>query len=943
METAIFLKEALPKNGSYCVFASKSSADKRSQQFFDSVDDLIDAAQDLDTKGYDVYFALASFKEANSRKVDNVQSLKSFFLDLDCGPSKDFVSQKEAISQLKTFCTKFNLPRPLMINSGRGVHVYWVLSEAVPLDDWLPVATKLKQLCADNNFLADPAVTADAARVLRVPQTHNYKPDIPAEVDFIGTHLPNLVDFDLFSRSLGNDAIPVPTKRLDGANAVMNAALSNREYRFKDILRKTNQGDGCTQIHNALTNPNEVSEPIWRGVLSVLKACSDGSREKAHKISKGYDGYDPEETDAKWDKLTSDKRYTCARFEEIQPETCLHCPNRGKYRSPLHIGKRVKEATEEEYVVEAPALDLPNTPINTFVIPKYPYPYLRGSNGGVYIRSQDSEGNENEERIYHNDLYVVKRIVDIELGESIVLRLHLPRDGVREFTVPLTSVTSREELRKSMSMHGVAIAKVDKLMEYVTTWVNELQEKEMADKAYRQFGWIDDEATGFVLGNQIILKDEVRFNPPSKTTMSLFPYFQPEGTLDEWRQVIDFYNRPGFQLHQFATCAGFGSALVHFVDDIACAALHIYSKDSGLGKTTAMRAAASIWGDPGELVINQGDTGNSQMNRSEVLHSLPLLIDELTNAKSEALSALALQFTTGKQRNRLVSGGNVERARGESWSLLAITTGNTSFIERIRLKKDNPNAEAQRILEVRAEKLFKGSSDKSETDEFSRALGKCYGHAGPIFVQYVINNVEEVKRLIKEIQIRVDRRAELSSENRFWSVYATMTLAGAVIASQLDLIRFDIPALTNWAIDMLNDNKSRAQDMAVSIEQTLNEYVNEHYDNILRIKSTSDLRKQDGTPMESIILPEAIPRNRLVARYETDINKLYLVPKPLRIWCGEQQINYAAFVHDLTEKLGAKRIKMRLSKGTPLNMPPTDVLVVQFSGAGDEEGSIENV
>jgi hypothetical protein len=603
----------------------------------------------------------------------------------------------------------------------------------------------------------------------------------------------------------------------------------------------------------------------------------------------------------------------------------------------------VKEATEEENTVEAPALDLPNAPINTFVIPKYPFPYIRGTNGGVYIRSQDSEGNENEERIYHNDIYVVKRIVDLELGESVVVRLHLPRDGVREFTLPLTAVTSREELRKSMSMQGVAISKVDKLMEYITTWVNELQEKEVADKAYRQFGWIDDEATGFVLGNQMILKDEVVFNPPSKSTIGMFPAFERQGTLDEWREIIDFYNKPGFELHQFATCAGFGSILMQFIDDIACAALHLYSKESGLGKTTAMKAAASIWGDPAELVINEQDTHNTKMNRSEVLHNLPLLIDELTNAESKALSTLALQFTTGKQRGRLVSGGNSERLRGESWSLLALTTGNTSIIERIRMKKDNPNAEAQRILEVRVEKMFTGSSSKKETDDFSRALGKCYGHAGPVVAQYVMNNLDEVKRIIQEIQIRVDRKAGLSSENRFWSVYVTLTLAGAVIAKELDLIRFDIPELTNWAIQMLLENKAKAQDMAVSIEQTLNEYVNEHIDNILRIKSTSDLRKQDGTTIESIILPEAVPRNKLVARYETDIKKLYLVPKPLRLWCGEQQINYGAFINDLTEKLGAKRMKMRLSKGTQLNMPPTDVIVVQFSEGDDEEGSIENV
>ena len=169
------------------------------------------------------------------------------------------------------------------------------------LDDWLPVAERLKSLCASNKFLADPAVTADAARVLRVPRTHNYKPDVPVQVDFIGSTDSALVDFDAFSLLLGADMIPVPTKRIEGADAMLHAALENQEFRFKRIIERSKDGKGCAQIFNALKEPNNVSEPIWRGMLSVLKACSDGNRERAHAISKGYDGYDPQETDAKWD------------------------------------------------------------------------------------------------------------------------------------------------------------------------------------------------------------------------------------------------------------------------------------------------------------------------------------------------------------------------------------------------------------------------------------------------------------------------------------------------------------------------------------------------------------------------------------------------------------------------------------------------------------------
>ena len=90
-------------------------------------------------------------------------------------------------------------------------------------------------------------------------------------------------------------------------------------------------------------------------------------------------------------------------------------------------------------------------------IPLYPEPYFRGANGGVYIRFKDKDGNIEDKVIYQNDLYVIKRIMDVEVGEAMSMRLHLPQDGIREFTVPLTSVTSKEELRKQLSMHGIAV------------------------------------------------------------------------------------------------------------------------------------------------------------------------------------------------------------------------------------------------------------------------------------------------------------------------------------------------------------------------------------------------------------------------------------------------------------------------------------------------------
>ena len=74
----------------------------------------------------------------------------------------------------------------------------------------------------------------------------------------------------------------------------------------------------------------------------------------------------------------------------------------------------------------------------------------------------------------------------------------------------------------------------------------------------------------------------------------------------------NFYNRDGFELHSSLT--SFGSVLMQF-SPIKCAALHIYSKDSGVGKTTAMEAGVSVWGKPEDLITTERDTYNTKMNR----------------------------------------------------------------------------------------------------------------------------------------------------------------------------------------------------------------------------------------------------------------------------------------------------------------------------------------
>ena len=87
-----------------------------------------------------VFFGVAKYRDGSSRTKQNVQALKAIWVDLDCGPGKDYSDQREAFSSLQQFCKATGLPKPIIVNSGRGLHIYWPLTTEIPREEWEPIA-----------------------------------------------------------------------------------------------------------------------------------------------------------------------------------------------------------------------------------------------------------------------------------------------------------------------------------------------------------------------------------------------------------------------------------------------------------------------------------------------------------------------------------------------------------------------------------------------------------------------------------------------------------------------------------------------------------------------------------------------------------------------------------------------------------------------------------
>ena len=851
--------------------------------------------------------------------------MKSFFLDLDCGPTKEFADQETAIAELREFCTQHSLPTPTLINSGRGIHVYWILTDAVARDDWWPVAERLKNLCTASGFKADPSVTSDAARILRVPSTYNYKYDPPLPVTFYGIEAPTTVGFEDFSALLGGDPIPVPTKYTASTTSAFQDAINeNQKGSFKRLLVKTGKGTGCGQIHHIIKNQKTVSHDLWRSGLSIANVCKDGDKAAA-LMSSEHEDYSLEATLHKM--ADTGGPHFCSTFELHNPEICAACPNKGKISTPAMLTKEIRAAAPEDNTVTDMTKDTPQI----YQIPTLPKPYFRGQNGGVYLRGTNAEGDPEEVCVYHYDFYVTRRLHDVELGEVVAFALHLPKDGVREFTIPLTAITSKEDFRKNMAMQGITSfgRDLDKLMTYTAAWINELQQTTTASEAHQQFGWVDDtKMDEFVLGDQLITANDVEYNPPSAKTAGYIERIKPKGTQERSKELLDWYDRDGMELQQFTVCAGFGSILMPFTG-LYSLGVHLFGK-TGAGKTTAMYCATSIWGDPRGLTGAGADTVNSKMNQAELYHSIPLNTDELTNFTPREASQYAYQLSEGVQKNRMAGGGNYERVRGKPWRLLAFSTGNTSMYAQMAMYKGDTKAEMQRLLELRTDEMPKVDVDKQEAERQLADVQDNYGHFGPIYVQYVINNKEAIAARYKVIKEKLDERAGLDNVNRFWSGGCAAILTGASVAKEVGIIDYDLKKLYQWVASMLRGVKDFVDDSTASVQTLVTSYMTENWSNILKIKSTQTSAGQDG--VTSMVIPEQNPRNTFVARFEPDTQMLFIVQKHFQKWLGEQRIDYLSTVQGMVEQMDATKIKKRLGKGTNFNLPPIWTIAVKLEG-----------
>jgi len=269
-----------------------------------TVAEALDKAQTISNAGRNAYFACAEYMTEGSRKGDNVKRVRAFWLDLDCGEAKaakgdGYRTKREAADALVEFCTVTGLPKPTtLVDSGNGLHVYWLGNMDVSPEDWRACGALLKALTKKHGLLADPSRTSDIASVLRVPGTLNQKDADnrkPVKIKFPGKP----IEWSVFKAAL-------KAASGDGAAKPNNTALTGGLLRDGPPMAETPENVAKVRDMLAVV-PADCDRETWRntcwavqslgwaGAVELIREWSmtAGSKYDAAEFDKLVESYNP--------------------------------------------------------------------------------------------------------------------------------------------------------------------------------------------------------------------------------------------------------------------------------------------------------------------------------------------------------------------------------------------------------------------------------------------------------------------------------------------------------------------------------------------------------------------------------------------------------------------------------------------------------------------------
>jgi hypothetical protein len=913
-----FLAIVLPpiNHGFYCGVELTSKV--KEHVFVSNTEDLAERTLAFDNEGKDAYFAVATFAKNTNRTAANSEHIRCLFMDIDAGADKPYISAKAALAAVAQWCTDTGFPTPYVIHSGGGLHCYWPFEEPVAITRWKPVADQLKNCCLSKGLRIDFSVSADAARVLRVPTTHNRKrvPIRSVEIKVEG----EIKSFDTYARLLESYADKKSTLAevkpnfdpiLDEAPtfAVENASYRTdlqevSQHNFDAIVAMGDEG--CLQIQHYINNaPKEGMEPLWRGVMSVAKYCIDGE-DKAKWLASLHP-YEDARTLKKLHEIKGP--YNCETFNKTEPSICTKCKHFGKLTNPIQLGSELKPPP----VVVAPVIALVAAPVAPSQYPTPPDGYAINDKG-VWVQYSDENGVPRITPITDTPLYATATYD--RAGERYIQFTYKEHGTLKSTIVPLTITASRDDAIKAFARVGIMVM-AGRDAEFRTYLKNSIsQAKKLPPmRMPTSLGWQEDDSFAF---DSRIFSTTGEHEVPMYGFDNVVETMGVKGTLDGWRLVIAGVIRMERWDILAMMSVGFAAPLMKFTG-LNGITFHLCGNDSGRGKTLCQRLASSIWGVPDKFRVSPNTSPIAMINRLGLLGNLPLLVDEITHkgrAEAEWFPDFLSQMSDGRGKDRMEAQTNMERRNTTTWSTLALMTSNKHMMDYLTAERSHGSeGEIRRLIEITFDREF--NADELTKSLLFDMLPQNYGVAGEAYVKWLVNNVDVARTLTKNTYAEVFKNFNATGDERFWVAGCACILASIRIvgSNYAGIVEIPIGKIAAFLLKTIEEMRNESRRMRRTAMDVLNEFTKRNFGKLVTVNGRM-------ARIAGIEVAETLDRRDLCGRVEKGLEEgmidYFIEERELKSFCSSLSYGYTEFNRDiiLNKECEVEYIRKNLLQGT---------------------------
>lgn len=915
MDTYEFLSTVLPPetNDYYCVVELSV---KNEHKFSITLADVVEDAQTFGKLKRETYYAVATFKTDANRLAINASSIRCLFADIDVGDSKPYKTPRKALAGIEKYCTETEFPLPLIVDSGHGIHAYWPFTAAVSIAAWKPVAEAFKLSCEKHGLHIDYSVSADAARVLRVPGTHNRK--VRHDTKLVRVMNTAIVQpFEEYKEKLESFLTPAPAPApkkddiLDNAPAYAKTGASFRmaladiaQSNFDKILALGDKG--CLQINHYVNNASQDGmEPLWRAVMSIAKFCVNGE-EKAHELARLHP-YDTVRTDKKLSEILGP--HNCTTFEKLHPSICDKCVNKGKIKNPIQLGLELKKQEEKEVEVQVGSV------VQKQAYPTPPEGYILGERG-VGIQFSDEAGIPRIAYVSDTPFYATNTYD--RAGERFVQFTYVEHETAKSTVMPLSMATGRDEAIKAFAKVGVMVpnGQDNGFRAYVKATIAEAKKRPPLLMP-TSLGWQTDDT--FAFDSRIFSKDTEHIVPMYGFD-NVNATIGTKGTLDGWCMVIHGL----IQLERWDILSmmlvGFAAPLMKFTG-LAGVTFHLCGNNSGLGKTLCQRLASSVWGHPDKFRITPNTSSVAMLNRLGMLGNLPLLVDEITHKgrnDSEWFPEFLSQMSDGRGKDRMESSSNAERRNTTTWATIALMTSNKNMMDYLTAERAHTSeGEIRRLVEIVFFKELKLTPLIQSL--FIDTLPNNYGVAGEAYAKWLVRNVDVVRKFTKEMYTEVFSRFGAAGDERFWIAGCSTILAAAALLGKqnADIIDLPIVQIRDFLLNTVKHMREESKRNKRTALDVLNEFTKRNFGKLVVVNDRV-------TKISGVEVAEIEDRRDVCGRVEKGHTKgwvdYFIEARTLKAFCSSLSYGFSEFEHDLNTGNGDR------SRACPVAFLRKDIL-----------------